>query len=138
MQRASSAPWPLTLASESRLAGSAGTTTSTVRVSVAITPTGMPPSLQGGPQVGRGTGQHPRLVQGAGGSGQPRLIFYRHAGWDKGRQRKVCCFQLGSEVVKSLTNKQAGKVLWVPVLGQQLPGLWGGSGQGKDGSSIVP
>ena len=74
MQRASPPPWPLTLASESRLAGSAGTTTSTVRVSAAITPTGMPPSLQGGPQVGRGTGQHPRLVQGAGGSSQPRLI----------------------------------------------------------------
>jgi hypothetical protein len=38
---------PLTLASESKLAGSAGTATSTVRVSTAITPTGMPPSLQG-------------------------------------------------------------------------------------------
>lgn len=38
----------LTLASESRLAGSAGTATSTVRVSTAITPTGMPPSLEGG------------------------------------------------------------------------------------------
>lgn len=38
--------WPLTLASESKLAGSAGTATSTGRVSTAITPTGMPPSLQ--------------------------------------------------------------------------------------------
>lgn len=38
---------PLTLASESKLAGSAGTATSTDRVSTAITPTGMPPSLQG-------------------------------------------------------------------------------------------
>lgn len=35
----------LTLASESRLAGSAGNVTSTVRVSTAITPTGIPPSL---------------------------------------------------------------------------------------------
>ena len=64
MKRASPAPRPLTLASESRLAGSAGTTNSTVRVSAAITPTGIPPSLQGGPQMSRGAGQHPRPVRG--------------------------------------------------------------------------
>lgn len=37
---------PHTFASESGLAGSAGTVTSTVRVSTAMTPTGRPPSLQ--------------------------------------------------------------------------------------------
>ncbi len=36
----------LTLASESKLAGSAGMVTSTVRVSTAMTPRGIPPSLQ--------------------------------------------------------------------------------------------
>lgn len=40
-------PQPLTLASESRLAGSAGTAISMVRVSTAMTPTGIPPSLEG-------------------------------------------------------------------------------------------
>lgn len=38
----------LTLASESRLAGSAGMLSSTVLVSTATTPTGIPPSLKGG------------------------------------------------------------------------------------------
>ena len=132
MKRASPAPWPLTLASESRLAGSAGTTTSTVRVSAAITPTGMPPSLQGGPQVSRGMRQHPRPIRGA------KWVRPRHTGRNEGGQRKVCCFQLGPEAVKSLTNKQAGKAFWVPVLGQQLPALWGGLGQDRDGSSTVP
>lgn len=56
-------PGPLTLASESRLAGSAGTTTSTVRVSTAITPTGIPPSLQGGAQVSWVLGGTPRQIQ---------------------------------------------------------------------------
>lgn len=50
---------PLTLASESKLAGSAGTATSTGRVSTAITPTGMPPSLQG-----KHTGSAPGLPAG--------------------------------------------------------------------------
>lgn len=36
----------LTLDSESRLAGSAGTVSSTVRVSTAMTPRGIPPSLK--------------------------------------------------------------------------------------------
>lgn len=68
-------PSPLTLASESRLAGSAGTTTSTVRVSTAITPTGMPPSLRGGAQVSRAAGPtRPQLiplgVPGAGSNGR--------------------------------------------------------------------
>lgn len=59
LKQQSQIPSPLTLASESRLAGSAGTTTSTVRVSTAITPTGIPPSLRGRAQVSQaGSARH--------------------------------------------------------------------------------
>lgn len=85
-------PGPLTLASESRLAGSAGTTTSTIRVSTAITPTGMPPSLQGGVEVsqalsGTPAGSRHRVHR-------PWLTFHGHSGsgrhgQDEGVQRRT-------------------------------------------------
>ena len=70
-------PSPLTFASESRLAGSAGTTTSTVRVSTAITPTGMPPSLQGGAQVSWGLAAAPKQIRGQWGPPRPIARVFR-------------------------------------------------------------
>lgn len=86
LKQQSQIPSPLTLASESRLAGSAGTTTSTVRVSTAITPTGIPPSLRGRAQVSQAGSARchtpPSTVDsGVDGSTQPRLTFCGHAGY---------------------------------------------------------
>lgn len=123
LQQQPQLPGPLTLASESRLAGSAGTTTSTVRVSTAITPTGIPPSLQGGAQMGRALGGrwvHPAptdilQVSGEGTNGQ-----------DEGTQRTVLLSlwqgillesKAAAQSTMHLTSWQAGKILLVPHIG---------------------